>query len=313
LEDERRIALLVLVEGSVSLYEYSDERGNAHFFLRRIGQRLEYLDYGRYMVEAENGRTSYNETSPFRARLVSALSTCDRIREDILKANYRREALMDVFERYYNCGQERSGYWLTPEGGVWQFGPDLGMVKGNPTYGEIEDQIYPFRNLSSWGPAFGGHAKYRFAGRHGSVAVRLGIFYHSFNVSASAIDPEEEDLTTNATFQYGYNERSLHFQLGPEVVLVRSRYPLFLETMAEYHRILDYQESRFLTSTQNGQVVADGVAYDFSNRDAFSLTAGAGIIAGQARLSFRVSATRRKYPTYVLNLYRLGFVGSIDF
>ncbi|MFK8161180.1 MAG: hypothetical protein AB8H12_01845 [Lewinella sp.] len=314
IEDQRSVALLILVEGSVSLFEYGDERGNAHFFIRRTGQTLEYLDYGRYLVTSDNdGRMSYNETSPYRARLISALSSCDRIRNDILQTRYRREALMDIFERYYNCGQERSGYWLTPEGGVWQFGPDLGMIKGNPTYGEIDNPVYPFSNLVSWNPAFGGHAKYRFSGRHGTVAVRLGVFYHNFNVSANAPDLEEEDPTANATFQYVYNERSLHFQFGPEIVLVRSRYPLFLETMVEYHRILDYQESRFLTRTQNGQTTADGVAYDFSRQGAFSLTTGVGIIAGKTRLSLRVSATRRKYPTYVLNLYRLGVVGSYDF
>ncbi len=312
-EQQRTAALLVLVEGSVSLYEYADDRGNAHFFLRRAGEPLRYLDYGRYKLEAYNGRTTYNEVNYFRSTLIGQLSGCERIRQDILQARYRRESLMDVFETYYNCGQQRSGYWLERESGIWQFGPDLGLVKGNPTYGDIEVPVFPFRRLAAWAPGLGAHAKYRFGGPHGSVAVRLGVWYHSFAVGATAPDPEEEDPAANANFQYLYNERSVHFQLGPEVILVRSRFPLFLESMAEYHRILDYQESRFLTRTVNGQTTADGVSYDFSNRGAFSLSLGAGIIAGQARLSLRGSATRRKYDTYLLNLYRLSVVGSVDF
>ncbi|MEM9929014.1 MAG: hypothetical protein AAF840_04310 [Bacteroidota bacterium] len=312
-EDKLTAALLVLVEGSISLYEYADARGNAHFFIRRIGYPLEYLDYGRYKVASYNGSTTYTEVSPFRTTLVGALSNCERIRQDILKAKYRREALLDIFERYYNCGQERSGYWLPREAGVWQFGPDLGMVKGNPTYGEIQKPIFPFRRLSDWSPGIGAHAKYRFGGPHGSVAIRFGVWYHSFDVATTLPDPDEEDPAANANFQYLYNERSVHFQLGPEVVLVRSRYPIFLETMAEYHQILDYQESRFLTRTVNGQTTAEGVAYDFSNRGAFSLTLGAGIIAGRTRFSLRGTATRRKYDTYLLNLYRVSLVGSMDF
>lgn len=312
-EQTVRAALLVLVEGPVSLYEYDDESGNAHFFFQQTGQSLIYLDFGRYELDAEDGRTIYNEVSSYRSQLITALASCDRIREDILRARYRREALLEVFERYYNCGQKRSGYWYTPDKGIWQVGPDLGMVKSNPTYGENDFPVYPFRNLVSWEPAFGGHAKYRFGGPHGSVAIRLGAWYHSFNVTASLPDPEEADPVADATYNYLYNERGLHFQLGPEIVLVRSRYPIFLETMAEYHRVLSYQESRFLTRTVNGQTTAEGIAYDFSNRGAFSLSTGAGIVAGKARLSLRLSATRRKYDTFVLNLYRMGVVGSYDF
>lgn len=308
-----RVPLLVLVEGPMSLFEYDDERGNAHFFLRENGQPLEYLDYGRYELDSEDGRTLYNEVNAFRSQLITALAGCLRIQQDILTARYRRETLLDIFEKYYNCGRARSGYWFTPEKGVWQLGPDLGMVKSNPTYGEIEEVVYPFRRLNSWEPAYGLHAKYRFAGPHGSVGVRLGAWYHSFNVSASVPDPEEEDPAAEATFNYSYNERSLHFQLGPEIVILRTRYPVFLETMVEYHRILNYQESRFLTRTIGGQTTAEGIFHDFSRQGAFSLTTGAGIVAGKARVSLRLSATRRKYDTYVLNLYRMGFVGSYDF
>lgn len=83
--------------------------------------------------------------------------------------------------------------------------------------------------------------------------------------------------------------------------------------MAEYHRILDYQESRFNRQTINGEEVLDGLFYDFSDQGAFSLSAGVGVIISKARNSLRGTATRRKYETYLLNLYQLGVIGSYDF
>lgn len=89
-----RVPLLVLVEGPMSLFEYDDERGNAHFFLRENGQPLVYLDYGRYELDSEDGRTLYNEVNTFRSQLITALADCPRIQQDILKARYRLTLLL---------------------------------------------------------------------------------------------------------------------------------------------------------------------------------------------------------------------------
>lgn len=308
-----RAALLVLTAGPVSLYEYTDEESNRHYFIQASGKDLEYLDFGRYAMEQQNNKTFYRESNAFRGTLLRLLDDCFRLRQETIKVKYRRQELVSLIDSYYYCRGDRPDYTLDQENGTWSFGPDLGLIRANPTYGEIENSIYPFTNLTSSEPAIGAHLKYRFGGPRGAVAIRFGALYHNFNVTASVPDLEEEDPSINSTFEYNFNERSLHFQLGPEVVIVRSRYPVFLETMAEYHRVFSYQENRFNRRIVNGQEVLDGLFFNFPNQGALSLSMGLGVVVGDARLSLRGSISRRKYPTYVLNLYRLGVMGSYDF
>ncbi|MEM9929015.1 MAG: hypothetical protein AAF840_04315 [Bacteroidota bacterium] len=305
--------LQVLIEGPISLYVYLDQRGNHHFFIRRNGNALEYLKYGRYKVEGPAGKTAYREVTHYQGQLKEALASCNFIGMDIGKLKYQQNALLRLIEKYYSCGRERPFYWVPPQRGVWQFGADLGFVKGTPTYSHVQNPIFPFSGVSDWGPGLGVHAKYRFGGPSGRVAVKLGGWHHSFTAGATEPDLAETDPMAKATYQFVFNERSLHFQLGPEVILARSRFPMFLETLLEYQRVLAYQESRYHTRTVDGQTTAEGVAYDFSNQGAFGLSIGAGLGIGPAKLSIRGSATKRRYPGYILNLYRIGVVGSYDF
>lgn len=311
--EKQHLALLTLIDGPISLYEFTDEDSNRHYYIKERGRALEYLDFGKYKTEKRFSKTFYKESNTFRGTLLRVLDGCTRLRPEIIKAKYRKDDLVSLINNYYRCGAGDPDYELRSEKGVWSVGLDAGMIQATPTYGEIEDPVYPFRDLTSWDPALGAHVKYRFGGRRGNVALRLGAQYHSFNVSSSAPDLEEEDPSTNSTFQYNYTEQALHIQLGAEVIIVRSRLPLFLETMAEYHQLFDYRENRFNRRVVNGQEVITGQFNNFSNRGALSLSAGVGVVVGNARLSLRGSATRRKYPRYVLNLYRVGVMGSYDF
>lgn len=308
-----RVALLVLLEGPRSLYEYVDELTNRHYFTGGDDGSVIYLDFARFATEKRNSKTFYRESNVFRGVLMSLMKDCFRLRPEITRVAYTREALLELFDNYYRCAGDTPAYRLSREGGFWSVGVNAGIVRALPTYGEIERNIYPFTDLESIDPVFGAHLKYRFGGKHGTVALRLAGQYHSFSLTTSVPDPEEEDPGVASTFQYNYSERAIHLQLGPEIILVRSRYPLYLETMAEYHRVLSYRESRFNRRLVNGQEEIDGLFYSFGDRGVLSLSAGFGMVIGNARLSLRGSASRRKYPTYVLNLYRVGLMGSYDF
>ena len=308
-----RAALRILVEGRASLYEYTDDRSNHHYFLSTDGGPLVYLEFARYALETRGGKTRYREANTYRGSLLRLLAACPRMRPEILRTPYRREALVRLIGNYHDCRGAAPDYLPEREGSSWTFGPDFGIIRSNPTYGDIEDPVFPFSGLSSREAAFGGHLKYRFGGPRGAVALRFGVLYHEFDVDDEVPDPEEEDPAAGSVFRYNYTERGLHFQFGPEVVLVRSRYPIFFESVAEYHRILSYSENRFNRRLVGGQEVLDGRFYNFPDTGALSLSAGFGIMVGKARLSLRASASRRSYPTYVLNLYRVGVMGSVDF
>lgn len=306
-------ALMLILEGPLSLYEYVDEESNFHFFLKDQRERFRYLEFGKYLLEERGSKVIYQEANDFRPALLQAMADCPQLSTEISKIKYQKGALVNLLKRYYGCLGKRASYELPISEGGWSFGPDVGFVRSSPFYGEIAPNAIFFSRLSSWDPIFGAHLKYRFSGLATDVAIQFGVRYHSFNIQESRPDSKTENPNINSTLEYFYNERSIHFQLGPEAILVRSRYPVVLETAVHYHYLLDYQESRFNQRIINGVASATGLAYDFSNRGAFSLSIGAGVIIGDARLTLWGSATRRSYDTFVLNLYRFGFRGSYDF
>jgi len=114
-------------------------------------------------------------------------------------------------------------------------------------------------------------------------------------------------------FGYSSRERSVHFQLGPQVVLVPSRYPVFLESTVEYHHILDYNEFQFRTVNGPAGTAVTGTPLAVRNQPALGLSIGAGIMVGNFSFSLRGTAVRRKYPDRLVNVYRVGLLSSHDF
>lgn len=312
-EERSPKAIMLLLEGPISLYAYVDEQSNTHFFAKKRGGDFTYLEFGRYLLDQEYSKTYYTEPNVFRDQLFSLLRDCPKLELEISRVKYRQDPLIKLFERYYACNNERAIYELPNTEGGWSFGVDAGMIRSMPDYGEIEPGAIFFNGLSSNDLAAGAHLKYRFSGLSGDVAVRLGVWYESFDVTKSVPNPEVSSPNVTSSQEYFFNERSIHFQLGPEAILVRSRFPVVLETAAHFHRILDYRESRFDQRIENGMITTTGLAYDFANSNAFSLSFGAGLIIGPGRITLRASATRRAYDKFVLNLFRVGIIGSYEF
>lgn len=311
--EKSRKPLMLLFEGPISLYEYVDEQSNTHFFVKERDGSIVYLEFARYLLERVSSKIYYKEAAPYRKELLRIMDDCPKLELEISRVKYRQLPMIKLFERYFACGNYRSTYELPPTEGGWSFGVEAGLVRSVPDYGEIEPGAIFFSSLSSNDPVAGAQVKYRFSGLSGDVAIRLAATYHSFDVTKSVPDPESTNPNVVSTLEYFYNERSLHIQLGPEAILVRSRFPVVLETAAHYHRIFDYRESRFRQRIENGVLTTEGLAYDFANSNAFSLSLGAGVILGPGRITLRASATRRTYDKFVLNLYRVGIIGSWDF
>jgi len=308
-----RAALLVLVDGPLTLYEYADVRTNSHFFISHAESDFEYLRHNRYAMADRENRSGYQENNGFRGQLARAMASCPRMRFELSGLGYRRDELLEKFENYYNCGRQRSGYWHEPPGNAWLFGLDVGAHLTTPDYGVLPNDAFRFSELSSVDPTFGLHAKYRFGGRYGSVAVKFTAMYHAYGIERSVDDPEVSREDQTAVYNYVSRERSVHLQLGPRVVLVPTRYPVFLESTIEYHRILEYSEFQSRAVTDPLGTVVTGSPLVVRNQGALGLSIGAGLIAGHFSLSLRGTAVRRAYPDRVLNLYRVSLLGSYDF
>lgn len=308
-----RGALLVLVEGPLALYEYADARTNSHFFIGHQDGTLEYLNHNRYAMSGEFERSGYQENNGYRGQLVRAMNDCERISVELRTLNYRRDEMLEAFENYYNCGRKRSGYWHEPEENKWLFGIDLGAHLTTPKYGLLPDNAFRFTNLSSLDPTIGAHAKYRFDGRYGSVSIKFTAMYHQFNIESSEADPDVRGDNLTAAFGYSARERSVHFQLGPQVVLAPTRYPVFLESTIEYHHILNYNEFQFRTVSGPQGTEVTGTPLAVRDQPALGLSIGAGIVAGNFSVSLRGTAVRRKYTDRLVNVYRVGLLGAYDF
>ena len=308
-----RGALLVLVEGPLALYEYADARTNSHFFIGHPDGTLEYLNHNRYSINDKYERSGYQENNGYRGQLVRAMEDCERMSFELRTLEYRRDEMLQVFERYYNCGRKRSGYWHEPDENQWFFGLDAGAHVSSPKYGILPESAFRFTDLSSRDPTLGVHAKYRFGGRYGSVSVKLTAMYHQFNIDRTITDDNVREDNATAIFGYSSRERSVHLQLGPQIVLVPTRYPVFLESTIEYHHILDYSEFQFRAVTNSVATIVTGTPFAVRNQGALGLSIGTGIMVGNFSFSFRGTAVRRKYPDRVLNLYRVGLLGAYDF
>jgi len=290
-----RGALLVLVEGPLALYEYADARTNSHFYIGHPDGSLEYLNHNRYSMYDKYERAGYQENNGYRGQLVSVMEDCERMAFELRSLSYRRDEMLTAFEHYYNCGRKRSGYWHEPEGNKWFFGLDAGAHFTTPKYGELPDNTFRFTDLSSLDATFGVHGKYRFGGRYGSVSIKLAALYHQFSIERNAPNPDVRSDNTTSFFGYSARERSIHFQLGPQVVLVPTRYPIFLESTIEYHHILTYNEFQFLARTTLQSTSVTGTPLAVRNQPALGLSIGTGIIIGNLSFSFRGTAVRRKY------------------
>lgn len=307
-----RGALLILVEGPVSLYEYLDRRSNSHFFVAGNDGQPERLTHALYRTFDDYERYTHQEDNGFRGRLAMAMAACPRLKDQIRDLAYTREALMDLYEQYYNCGRQSSGYWYEPRKNALLFGPDLALVHTTPNYGKLPPELFRFTGLSSDDLMIGAHAKYRFGGRTGMATLRFGIAYHQFTINRET-PPVGSPAGVSTTNSYFGEERSVHFQLGPQFVFVPTRYAIFIESYVEYHHILRYSELQSIREIGAAGTRVIGTPFDVRNEPAMGLTVGTGLMIGKATLSVRATAVRRNYEAFVLNLYRIRLGGSWDF
>ena len=310
-----RAALLTLVDGPLGLYEYFDRRSNSHFFLSERGGEPEWLPFARYRAYDAYERAGHQQNNGYRGRLAAALDACPGIATEVRQLAYERSALLGLFERYYNCGPQRPRFRYEPRRNALLFGPDLGLTQTTASYGRLPPDVFRFVGLTSVDLTAGAHLKYRFGGRTGAASLRLAAAYHQFNIARSRPADFGERIGGNRTLDNNYlaEERSLHFQLGPQFVFAPTRYPIFIESYIEYHRILRYTEFQFArTDGPPGEDIV-GTPLDFSDRDALGLTLGFGVLAGRGSLSVRATAVRRAYDQLVLNLYRLTLWAGYDF
>jgi hypothetical protein len=98
---EEEAILKVLIEGSISLFYYSD--GDRTFYYSRTTTgSIDQLIYKQYMIDDKVGTSNF-----FRAQLRSLLK-CDRLPpSQFNQLAYTQSALIRLFEKYYSCRREK--------------------------------------------------------------------------------------------------------------------------------------------------------------------------------------------------------------
>lgn len=302
--------LLVLQAGDPGLYEYNDRASNNHFFLGDAAGRLLPLRFGRYARGEVNSYIRYVTDNGFRRQLARTFADCPSVRDRTRKLRYDRRSLLRLFDLYSNCKLTVPTYRFANDPNVLSFGLDLGAVRTNPRLSDLDFGDAPRPDLIRFTPLLGLSASYRFAGAEGAVALRAAALYHQYRREGTG----EVSISPPLFREFRevlLEERALQFQFGPQVTIVRTRYPIFVEPYVEFHYLLRYTDLRGTRRVfPNQEEVVEG---DLTSRDGtgrLGLSLGVGVRAGDLTLSVRGGVSRGDYGPTGLTIYRLGALAS---
>jgi len=90
------VALRLLVKGTVTLYDYTDENFKQHYFVQKNEGKIEQLAYVRYMSRGKLAEMPY-----FVNTLKAMLSDCDKVNESLIR--YDEKSLIKVVGQYNSC------------------------------------------------------------------------------------------------------------------------------------------------------------------------------------------------------------------
>lgn len=195
---EEVLFLRTLLSGENSLLYYKDKE-QERFFIKKPDGEVEQLIYKKYSPEGKIIRTN----NRFRQQL-SDLLICEDISENILmKLNYNRANLMNIFQKYYECrGSEFQIHYATRKGelnlmvkaGV-NF-TNFGMKQD--VYNIVEDFQYEID------PRIGLEIEYIFPMVNQKIAVYMEPSFSMYDAEKEIIIATSEAIPSNPNASGGY-------------------------------------------------------------------------------------------------------------
>jgi hypothetical protein len=117
------LLLQVMIQGSMSLYEWRDLNGKTHFFAER--DSVEELIYKRF-VQFKNDQKFILENKQFLQQINRLFGDCPEVRAGLATLTYFVKDFVKVFEQAESCGLTVSSYKYQTE----HYKPMMGIVLG---------------------------------------------------------------------------------------------------------------------------------------------------------------------------------------
>lgn len=105
---ERTVFLQVIFRGSKSLCYYKDDDSKEHFFIG-AGLGYELLVYKTYLKKVDN-YTNVIENKKYAGQLVLYLDNCPALKNEIARCEYDKKNLSALFDKYYECIEEKESH-----------------------------------------------------------------------------------------------------------------------------------------------------------------------------------------------------------
>ena len=213
------VFLLVLVEGSKSLYYLKDENTKMYFFISQNGifETLELIKY----LEKGDGAYYSQTKEKFKGQLNYYLQDCPSSQKRILNVSYTKNDLIKLFNEYYKCTQKEILYQREFEKIRVEFGitGGLSITKieffGHDYFQPLIDSDYPLsKNF-----ALGGSFSIIFPRSQDRWSIRNELLYTSYKVNGFNLDSNDPNIYTKTYSSIGYSYIKLNN-------LLRFKYPV---------------------------------------------------------------------------------------
>jgi hypothetical protein len=213
------VFLLVLVEGSKSLYYLKDENTKMYFFISQNGifETLELIKF----LEKGDGAYYIQTKEKFKGQLNYYLQDCPSIQKRILNVSYTKNDLIKLFKEYYKCTQKGILYQREFEKIKVEFGitGGLSITKieffGHDYFQPLIDSDYPLSKNFTLGGSF----SIIFPRSQDRWSIRNELLYTSYKVKGFNLDSNDPNIYTKTYSSIGYSYIKLNN-------LLRFRYPV---------------------------------------------------------------------------------------
>ncbi len=138
------VFLQTLILGEKSLYFHKDKTGRENFYILQDGQFI-LLEYKKYQKRKED-RTLIREVKKYSGQLVIYLSDCSNIVSLMSGVEYNIPSMKKLFDKYYDCIEEKPEFKRVPEKVSFKFGIMAGStlttlkinISGSPGYTDAD-------------------------------------------------------------------------------------------------------------------------------------------------------------------------------
>ncbi len=298
-------------DGELGLYQFIDQKSKRHFYLKRAGQELEYLEY-ELRLRRETGAKKVKYLENYKYQLTQILKDCPTLSGQAAASPYTLKALTKLVKSYYKCQEVSPTYSVKVGQGTFSFGGLLSYLSTTPIGQESESG--EISTEAAAGPAFGVGARYVFPGAREKFAVRLEGLYHSFD-DATRIQTRENGSSATV-IRRSFSASVIQLHLLAEVQLLTGKTSVYAEAGVAASFLLDSDQSQVqITIAPDGSETrfTEDLNVDVNMTDELGWLAGVGVRRGSFQLGVRASRVARVKGNSGIGFIRAGLLAGYWF